>query len=46
MTVIINIMANAFVVYMKLFHFTEAKKCAQYILNLRSDYIKGYVMLG
>jgi hypothetical protein len=45
-TVIINVMTNAFVCYMRLFHFKEATKCANYILKIKPDYLKAYCLLG
>lgn len=43
---IVNILQNAFVCYMKLYHFKEARKCADYILKLKPDYPLAYVLIG
>lgn len=39
-------MQNAFVCYMKLYHFKEAKKCAHYIKYLKEDYPLGFLFIG
>jgi hypothetical protein len=46
LTVIINVMQNAFACYMKLGHFKEAHKCADYIKSLMPDYLKTYLLYG
>ena len=46
MTVIVNVIQNAYACYMKLGHFKEAFKCADYIKQLMPDYLKTYLLYG
>lgn len=46
LTMIITLLQNAYVCYMKLYHFKEARKCAKYMISLKQDFVKGYVLLG
>ena len=42
MSVIVNLLCNAFGCYMKLHHYKEAIKCVRYIIRLKPDYLKAY----
>jgi hypothetical protein len=44
MSLIVNIMQNSYACYMKLLHFSEAKKCADYIKSIQADYLKTYLL--
>ena len=44
MSVIVNLLQNAFACYMKLSHYKEAEKCVAYIKHLLPDYIKAYLL--
>lgn len=46
MTVIVNILQNAYACYMKLSHYKEALKCVNYIKSLMPDYLKTYLLYG
>jgi len=43
-TCVVNLIQNSYACYMKLGHYKEAKKCAQYIRKLVPDYIKAYLL--
>lgn len=45
-TLVINILQNAFVSYMRLFHFKEAYKCAKYLINMEPSLLRGYILTG
>jgi tetratricopeptide (TPR) repeat protein len=46
MTAIVNVIQNSYACYMKLGHFKEALKCADYIKQLMPDYLKTYLLYG
>jgi hypothetical protein len=46
MTVIINLLQNAYACYMKLGHYKEATRCALYIKGLMPDYLKSYLLIA
>ena len=46
LSVIVNLVSNSYVCYMRLFHFKEARRCAEYIKFLVPDYSKSFLFLG
>lgn len=43
LSLVVNLLQNSFACYMKLSHYTEAEKCAQYIKSLQPDYLRTYL---
>ena len=43
-SLVVNVLQNAFACYMKLGHYKEAKACALYIRQVLPDYLKAYLL--